>query len=165
MVALSQLRDNFNHVLESIAEGWRRLYRRASSAITRFTPNQVKSEGEIRSLVWRNAGWGVLAAEVCDDDDKILVRLEVPGMDKADFDIQVVPGYLVVSGEKRIEEERIQGRYHMTECAYGSFQRAIPLPAEVEVRNASARYKDGVLRVELPKTHQARQRRVSVEVK
>ena len=165
MATLPQLRDGLNQAWENLMDGWQRLYRRAAKAITRFTPSPAKSDSNTRDLAQRNAGWGVLAAEVRDDDDKIFVRLEAPGMDKADFDLQVVDGYLVIRGEKRIEQERTQGRYHITECAYGSFERAIPLPSDVEANKASARYRNGVLHVELPKTRQARRRRLSVEVK
>ena len=61
--------------------------------------------------------WGVLTAEVFDDNERIVVRLEAPGLDGKDFDIHVHDDYLVVSGEKHIERESNQGRYHVTECA------------------------------------------------
>ncbi|MCB1674950.1 MAG: Hsp20/alpha crystallin family protein [Halioglobus sp.] len=113
----------------------------------------------------RSAGWGVLAAEVFDDDDHILVRLEAPGLEKSDFDLEVLDNYLVVRGEKQIERERTAGRYHVTECAYGRFERAIPLPEDVESAKAMASYKNGVLRVELPKSAHTRRKRVAVKVR
>lgn len=61
--------------------------------------------------------------------------------------------YLIVRGEKRVTREEMQGRWQITECAYGSFERAIPLPAPVDSDQASASYEQGVLRVELPKRH------------
>jgi HSP20 family protein len=85
-------------------------------------------------------------------------------MAKDDFELQVMDGYLVVRGEKRVEREESKGRYHVTECAYGHFERAIPLPDEVESDKAKASYKQGVLRVELPKDKASRREPIKVSV-
>ena len=113
----------------------------------------------------RSAGWGVLAAEVFDGDDSVVVRLEVPGMEKANFDLQVLDNHLRVRGEKRVERERNEGSYHVTECAYGAFERTIPLPEGAESNNARATYSNGVLRVELPKAESRHRRAIKVDVK
>ena len=151
-----------------MVDGWHRLYRRAEGAITRYTAGEKAgketSKGEGQEIAVRSAGWGVLAAEVFDDEDDVIVRLEAPGMDRDDFDLKVVGGHLVVRGEKRIERERTQGHYHVTECAYGSFERAIPLPERVKSDKAHAKYKNGVLRVELPKAEPRRRRTIKVDV-
>lgn len=169
MRAFTQLREGLSDAWETLAEGWQRLYRRASGAITRFTPGKSGDEGltgtpEEHAIAVRSSGWGVLAAEVFDDDDRIVVRLEAPGMDKSDFDLQVRDNHLLVRGEKRTEQERSEGRYHISERAYGHFKRAIPLPDEVQPDKARATYKNGVLRVELPKTAPGRRKRVSIDV-
>jgi len=168
MSTLSQLREGLNEVWDTLVDGWQRLYRRASGAITRFTPGEKAREddnkGTGREIAVRSAGWGVLAAEVFDDDDKIVVRLETPGLEKSDFDLEVLDNYLVVRGEKQIERERTEGRYQVTECAYGRFERAIPLPEEVESGKAQAGYKNGVLRIELPKSASRRRRTIKVDV-
>jgi HSP20 family protein len=118
--------------------------------------------GAGKEIAARSAGWGVLAAEVFDDDDNIVVRLEAPGMEKTDFDLKVLGDRLLVRGEKHIERERTEGRYHVTECAYGRFERTIPLPERVDSDKAQASYKSGVLKVELPKA--APQRRAAIKV-
>ena len=155
MSTLHQLRDGLNEAWDTLVDGWHRLYRRAEGAITRYTvgakAREETVEGEGREIAIRSAGWGVLAAEVFDDTDMVVVRLEAPGMDKDDFDLKVIDDQLVVRGEKRIERERTKGHYHVTECAYGRFQRTIPLPERVASEKAQARYKNGVLRVDLPK--------------
>jgi HSP20 family protein len=163
MSTLNQLREGLNEVWDTLVDGWQRLYRRASNAITRFTPGDNKGTGQ--DIAVRSAGWGVLAAEVFDDNDRIVVRLEAPGLDKSDFDLEVLDNYLVVRGEKQIERERTEGRYHVTECAYGRFERAIPLPEEVESTKAQASYKKGVLRIMLPKSASRRRRRITVNVR
>ena len=168
MSTLQQVKEGLNEAWESLADGWQRLYRRASGAITRFTPGHGRGADDTRGtsdLALRSAGWGVLTAEVFDDDERIVVRLEAPGLDGEDFDIQVHDDYLVVSGEKHIEREANRGRYHVTECAYGRFERAVPLPAEVQSDAATATYKKGVLRVELPKAPTHRRRGINVVAK
>jgi HSP20 family protein len=164
MSALHQLKQGLNEVWGSVREGWERLYQRAAGAITRYTPGKKTGELANVEMADRSAGWGVLAAEVYDDDNAVTVRLEAPGMKKGDFDIEVVDDYLVVRGEKRYEKERKEGRFHVTECADGVFERAVPLPAEVDVSKAKARDKRGVLSVTLPKTTASRRRRITVDV-
>lgn len=169
MSTLNQLRQGLNETWGALAEGWHRLYRRAAGAMTRFTPGKNRSKEDASSeqheIAVRSSGWGVLAAEVFDDDDQVVVRLEVPGMEKNDFDLQVLDNHLVVRGEKGIERERTEGRYHVSECAYGHFKRVIPLPDEVEISKARATYEKGALRVELPKTSPRRHKRITVDVK
>lgn len=164
MSALHQLKQGLNEAWGSIREGWQRLYQRAAGAMTRYTPGKKTSDLANVDKANRSVGWGVLAAEVYDGDDAVTVRLEAPGMKKHDFDIEVVDDYLVVRGEKRYENKRDNGQFHTTECAYGVFERAIPLPADVEAAKAKARYKRGVLQVELPKTAASRRKQITVNV-
>lgn len=168
MSTLHQLRDDLNEAWDTLVDGWHRLYSRAEGAITRYTTGEKSGEetapSEGHEIVLRSAGWGVLAAEVFDDEENVVVRLEAPGMDKEDFDLRVVGDHIVVRGEKRIERERTEGQYHVTECAYGSFERAIPLPERVKSDKAHAKYKNGVLRVELPKAEARHRRTIKVDV-
>jgi HSP20 family protein len=160
MSTLQQIRQDVTHAWDRVVDGWGQLFRRATGALTRFTPGTHKGSAEDRSshreVANRGSGWGLLAAEVFDDDDRVVVRIEAPGLDKSDFDLQVVDDYLVVRGEKRVASERNEGRYHIQECAFGRFERAIALPDEVDTGKATAEYKNGVLRVELPKSHMSR---------
>lgn len=163
MTTLQQIKSGMSQAWDTLVDGWQHLYRRAANAITRFSRGDADS-AEQQELALRSSGWGVLAAEVFDDDEKVAVRIEAPGMDGADFDIQVVDNYLVISGQKKVESERTEGRYHILERAYGRFERAIPLPEEVEADEASASYKHGVLKVELPKSSARRRRKIEVKV-
>ena len=67
-------------------------------------------------------------------------------------------------GEKRFEREQGQGRWSVLQCAYGSFHRTVPLPSEVSTDQARARYRDGVLRIELPKARPGRPRATLIRV-
>ena len=164
MSSLAQLREGLNRAWDSMAEGWQHLRQRASQALTRFNP--IRHEDGLQTVsdqaMLRGARWGLLAADIEERPDSVVVRLEAPGMDKDDFDISVIDNYLVVRGEKYAEREQSEGRYTITECAYGSFERAFELPVQVDESKAKAKYKRGVLTVTLPRHPEARQRRIEI---
>lgn len=165
MSAFEHLREGMGQAWDHLAEGWRHLYDRASRALTKFTP--VRRQGEIGHaddyVVREGARWALLAAEVRENDNQVVVKLEAPGLNANDFDIRVFNDMLVVSGEKHVEREETRGRFHLMECAYGSFERTVPLPAGVDETGAQAQYRNGVLRISLPKTKSRSQRRIAVE--
>ena len=70
---------------------------------------------------------------------------------------------LTVWGDKRIDREATEGRWRVVQCAYGSFRRSVALPVSVKADKTQASYRDGVLRIELPKSDEARARRVAVQ--
>jgi HSP20 family protein len=164
MSTLDQFRNSLSRTWESLTEGWHKLRDRAEHAMTRFHP--LAKQGQLDTwedqVIRHSSDWGLLAAEVKEDEDEVTVRLEVPGMDKDNFSIDVIDDYLVVRGEKRVESDRTEGRFHVMECAYGSFERAVPLPVAVDGNAAKASYRRGVLSVSLPKHQRARRRRIPV---
>ena len=136
-----------------------------SNAITRFRPRQDNRRKPARPwLPEAGPAWGLLAGEIHEEADRITVRLEVPGMESADFDVRVLGRKLVVRGEKRAEERSQSGSYSMLECAYGVFERVIDLPAEVLAEKVCATYRRGVLRIELSKARCSEPRRIQVKV-
>ncbi|MFQ5642628.1 MAG: Hsp20/alpha crystallin family protein [Thiogranum sp.] len=165
MSTLAFLGEGLDRAWESLTEGWQQLRQRASQAITRFHPYSRNKDVESveDQLMQRALHWGVVAAEVEERNDEIIVRLEAPGMEADNFDISVANGLLLVRGEKRMEREQKRGRYHVMECAYGSFERSIPLPRSVETTDVKARYRRGVLTVHLPIAESARVRRIEVQ--
>lgn len=132
---------------ENLSEGWREMLSRSSNALTHFSAAKGEEGGSLATF----PRWGLLVGEVEESDKEIMVRIEVPGMEKEDFKISVEGNMLYLSGEKRYERETRDRTYHMMECAYGSFQRNIPLPRSVDADNAQASYKNGVLTIRLPK--------------
>jgi HSP20 family protein len=165
MKGMSDFKHGLEEAWHSVTEGWHQLRDRAAGALTHYTPGTPPSpatEAAPETGQFPAANWALLAGDVFEDDDKVVVRLEVPGMDKQDFDLEVRSDALIVRGEKRVERETQEGRYRLRQCAYGSFHRAIPLPVGVQTDRASASYRNGVLRIEMPKTEQARARRIPV---
>ncbi|MEQ8234092.1 MAG: Hsp20/alpha crystallin family protein [Gammaproteobacteria bacterium] len=165
MSTLQDLKHGLSRAWDGIAEGWRDFTARAGDALTRFNPVHRASGGDEARARHVAAGsrWGVLAAEVKVDDDSVEVTLECPGMDEDDFTIDVLDDVLVVRGEKHIEQERTQGRFHVMERAYGSFERALRLPVAVDESGGRASYRRGVLHVHLPRAVHTRVRKIPVQ--
>lgn len=165
MSTMDQIRGGLERAWEGMAEGWRELRERAGHALTRFQPG--RGGGDVETWEQQQAlgasRWGLLAAEVREDDDEVIVKLEVPGMDPDGFELHVADNVLVVQGEKRVEREQRSGRYYLMERAYGHFERAIPLPSLVQEEQASAQYRRGILQVHLPKSARAKVRRIEVK--
>jgi len=164
MSSLDQLRRGLHRTWHGLGEGWQHLRERATHALTRFAPSR---QGELETVadqaMLEGSRWGLLAADVEEKADSVVVRLEAPGMEADDFDISVEDNYLVVRGEKRARREQSEGRYYILECAYGSFERALQLPSRVEESGARASYKRGVLTITLPKHAHAQRRRIRID--
>ncbi len=100
----------------------------------------------------------VPSVDVIDRENDVLVRAEMPGIDKDQIQVQAMPDALLLRADtKRTEEKRAQN-YVRREMRAGTYQRVIPLPAEIKPGEVSARYHDGILEVTLPKSEQAKQR-------
>jgi len=164
MSTLQQMRQGFSRAWDHLAEGWHDLRERAGHALTHFKPGKSDQEADTDTdtLVHNASRWGLLAAEVSEDDEQIEVRLEAPGMEADNFEVKMIGSTLIIQGEKRIERQQHKGHYRLMECAYGHFERAIPLPAEVDDDKARARYRRGVLHITLPKSTPSRSQRIEV---
>lgn len=148
-----------NRAWEGLAEGWRELLSRSSNALTHFARARNDEQQTPLDAFPR---WSLLAGEVEETEKDVVVRVEVPGMEKEDCAITIEGNVLKLSGEKRYERETHDSTYHVMERAYGAFQRSIPLPRNVDIDKAEARYKNGVLTVRLPKTGGERVKSVPV---
>lgn len=153
-----EIGEGLSRAWENLAEGWREILSRAGGALTHFSRSK-----EGKELAVAFPSWGLLAGEVIETSREILVRLEVPGLEKEDCEVTIEGNHLVVRGEKRAQWEEQGEHYHLLECAYGSFQRVLPLPASVDLERAQASYRNGVLTVKLPKTGTATTRRIAVQ--
>jgi len=103
--------------------------------------------------------------ELKEDENQFLLHLDIPGMDRKDLDISVTGSTLTIKGERKEEENKKGKGYFYSERRYGSFQRSIELPAEVDADKVMAGYKDGVLELTLPKSEKAKPKQIRVDVK
>ncbi len=122
-----------------------------------------------RRSPWWDEGGEVAVLEpnvnVYEDDSNVIVEAQVPGLKKDDLQLNVTGDRLTLRGETKYEKEKKDRNYHLQEVQYGSFERSIPLPCEVATDKAQAGLKDGLLRVTLPKTENAKKRVRQIEVK
>jgi HSP20 family protein len=107
--------------------------------------------------------WGVLAADLVEHKDNVIVELELPGIEKSDLAVDVIDNRLLVSGEKRFQDTRREGTLIITERAFGRFQRVVPLPCAVDRDKVVATYNKGVLRVDLPRDPRTLARKIPVQ--
>ena len=94
------------------------------------------------------------SVDISETDKEYEIKVEVPGMQKDDFNVEVENGSIKVSGERKWEEEDKDKTYHRVESQYGSFVRTFGLPDDVNEENIEAHYDNGVLRIKLPKDEQ-----------
>jgi len=106
----------------------------------------------------RGGHWGL---DVKDDDGSVVVRAEAPGFEPADFDIQVRGDQLVLRAAHKAEAEEKERGYH--EWRQQEFYRSVPLSSGIDADKVEAEYRNGILTVKLPKTEQARGRRIQVK--
>lgn len=104
------------------------------------------------------------AIDVSETADNIFVTAEVPGMEPKDIDISLQDNVLTVKGEKRTEKEEKDEQKHRIERSHGSFARSFRLPAAVSMEKVAADYKQGVLRITLPKSDDSKRREVKIKV-
>jgi HSP20 family protein len=102
------------------------------------------------------------AVDVHETGIEIVVKAELPGMEKDDFSISVENGLLTIQGEKKCEEKVEEKAYHRTERRYGSFRRVLRLPAEIDVDKAAATYRNGVLELRLPRAEAAVPKQIAI---
>jgi HSP20 family protein len=106
----------------------------------------------------------VPAVEVAESDGEVIVKMEVPGVEKDQIQLTVADDRLTVRGEARKESEEKRKNYYRQEIRYGAFQRSVPLPAEVDATKASADMKNGVLKITLPKAKHPKAHEIKVAV-
>ena len=142
------------------------LRERLHAALDRWRPGQRREgeaeEPETRPLV--RAPYGGPALDVEETDDALVVRAELPGLRPEDFAVETTADRLILRGEKGEEREERGRGFHRLERRYGAFLRSVALPCEIDRDRATASYRDGVLRVTLPKTEAAKARRIKINV-
>ena len=103
--------------------------------------------------------------DVSETNSEYEVKAELPGLEEKDINLQLANNVLNIRGEKKAEREEKDKNYYLAERSFGSFQRSIPLPTEVEEDRVQASFKSGVLTVRLPKSERAKSQAKRIEVK
>ena len=143
-------------------------------AITRWDPfREVAALQNRMNSLFRDLNEGesplttasfVPAVDIYEDDKKVVLKLEVPGIEEKDLDVRVENNTLTVKGERKFEKEEKEENFHRIERRYGSFYRAFTLPTTVDTESVQASYAAGVLKLELKKKAEAQPKQIKVNV-
>ena len=109
------------------------------------------------------AEWAPLV-DITEDDTEYLIKAELPEVKKDDVKVAVDNGVLAISGERKLEKEEKDKKYHRVERSYGSFVRTFIVPDDADAEKVNAEFKDGVLKVHLPKSEKAKPKQIEVKV-
>lgn len=110
----------------------------------------------------RGTGSFIPSVDIYETKDAICVRAELPGVEKDAVSVAVKEGVLTLRGERKFEKEVEEENYHRIEREYGTFHRSFTLPSSVDEEKVTARMKDGVLEVNLPKKEQAKPKQIEI---
>jgi HSP20 family protein len=113
-------------------------------------------------LFGQDGGW-MPSVDVSETDGEFIVKAEIPGMEVKDIEVSLNKGTLTINGERNRDREENQGNYHCVERSYGSFRRMFHLPTEVDSEKVEAGYKDGVLKIRLPKSKEHTPSKIEVK--
>jgi HSP20 family protein len=103
------------------------------------------------------------AVDVEEEEDRYVIRADLPGLEEKDIDVRVVDGVLVLSGKREVSREEKPGNLSYAERRYGSFCRQFTLGSSVDQNGIEATYKNGVLTVGLPKRQETKPRQIPVQ--
>lgn len=133
---------------------------------------KFSSKGWLRPFRWDRPFLGEMAepfegripdVDVIERDGEIIVKAELPGVEKKDLDISLTKNTVTIKGHTKHKEEEEKGDYYRCEISGGAYMRMLTLPAEVDEDKASAKFKDGILELTLPKIEKAKRRTIKVD--
>lgn len=107
-------------------------------------------------------GWNP-KVDIFEEDDRFVVRAELPGVEKDKITVDVNGRVLTVKGERSDENEVKEKNYYRRECSYGTFQRSFMLPDETDSEKIKAEYKDGILKLNIPKPETRQAKKITVQ--
>jgi HSP20 family protein len=100
--------------------------------------------------------------DIHEDDKNIYIKAEIPGVKKEDLEVTIKDNVVIIKGEKKEEKEEKDRKKYVKECVYGSFERSFILP-EVDAEKAKAEFKDGLLKITLPKKEEEKGKSIKIE--
>ena len=134
---LGLLQDRMNRMFDDAGRGWRN---DEPAATTTWSPS----------------------VDIFETEHEIVVKAELPGMDRKDITLHLENNVLTLRGERKFEKETKDENYHRIERSYGNFSRSFSIPATVDPEKIRADYKDGVLSIALPKKEQAKSKQINI---
>ena len=129
---------------------------------------------EFNTLPARLAFWGkdweeplstttyVPSVDIFETDNEVVVKAEMPGMNASDVDVRLENNVLTLKGERHFEKDAKEENYHRIEREYGTFTRSFALPRTVNGDKVSAEYRDGILKIVLPKKEETKPKAIKV---
>jgi HSP20 family protein len=134
---LNMLQDRMNRMFDDAGRAWRT---DEPAATTTWSP----------------------AVDIFETEGEIVVKAELPGMERKDIVLNLESNVLTVRGERRFAKETKDDNYHRIERSYGTFSRSFSIPATVDAEEIRADYRDGVLKIVLPKKEQAKPKQIRI---
>lgn len=132
-------------------------FRELNTLYERLGPFRIKNwEEPVATTTWNPS------ADIFENDNEVVVTAELPGMNAKDIELKVENNVLMLKGERRFEKEAKEQNYHRIEREYGVFSRVFSLPAVVDIEKVTAEYKDGVLRIVLPKKEEIKPKSIKI---
>jgi HSP20 family protein len=102
--------------------------------------------------------------DISETDAAYMIKAEIPEVKKSDVKLTLQNGMLILQGERKMEKEEKDVRFHRIERAYGSFERSFRMPDDADEAAIKAEFKDGIIEITLPKTAEAKSKEVTVEI-
>lgn len=150
-----KLKQAPSSLIDGLLEGFRKLQSRVKQGFNRAAgkptvQRPVEPAHPLRSPALRLRGWAFVPTDVIDAKDRLVVRIEAPGLRREDIDVECYPRALKIRGVRHAPQNLTRD-YQISAFAYGSFCRYVSLPAQVDVDHFAIKQRDGVLRIELMK--------------
>ena len=136
-------------------------YRELSTFADRINRALGSATGRDRDEEMSLGAW-IPPVDIAEDRDRITLTAELPGFREDQVKIQMEGGVLTIRGERKFEEEKDGRNFHRVERSYGQFVRSFTLPNNVDRENIRASFDNGLLRIEMPKTAEARPREIKI---
>ena len=138
--------------LMATERGFDRLFRDAFSSVLPVR------EGELPTRAWAPA------VDICENENNIVLKAELPGVDPKDVEVRVEDNTLYLKGERKFEKDTKEENYHRIERSYGSFARSFALPNSIDAEKVAAEYQDGLLTLTLPKREETKPKTIKINV-
>lgn len=134
------------------------IFSRYNRLAGRLATNGGENES-VMSMDWRPV------ADISESDNEYVIKAELPEVDRKDVQVSVDGGAVTISGERKMDKEEQDAKQHRVESFYGTFSRSFALPENADTDNITAKSKDGVIKVRIPKVEESQPKSIDIEIK